>query len=184
MKKNITWFTLIELIIVMTITAILAIGASRINLSQIAEAQKVWIFLNKINSNITTAINNSLIWKWINANIDTPKFWKININSNWNWNWYWTWNIIVSYWSWTFQTASWLTIKAPKFYQITNIKCSNLDNTNSTSENNINLYVQNWDITLSWCTNTNAKILNFDVLYKNFKKHVKINSVNNILNSN
>ena len=181
MKNNLKAFTLIELLVGITITIIIIIWLNSISLTNISEAQKVWIFYNKIRSNIESVTNYSLIWKAIDSNMNIPKYWKVNIDSNSAWVWLWTWQILVSYWSWTFQTHTWFSIKSPKFYAITNIQCSTLQNS-KTNSNNIKLLIENWDIKISNCPNTNDKIVEFDIKYKNYKKHLKINSVNNIIN--
>jgi type II secretory pathway pseudopilin PulG len=182
MKKKINAFTLTELLVAITISIILIIWMSRISLQNISEAQKVWIFYNKIRSNIETAINYSLIGKTVDNTLKVPKYWKVNINSNSLWTWMWTWSIIISYWSWTFTTHTGFSIKSPNFYSITNIKCSDLQNNNIDNETNIDLIIENWNISLSWCTNNNEKIIDFDILYKKYTKHININSVTNIIN--
>ncbi len=175
-------FTLIELIVAITITAIMAIWINQISITKISDAQKVGIFLNQVRSNIETTINNSLTGKaiiWMNV----PKYWKITINNSYNWTWFWTWNLIIKFWSWTFQTSTWLTIKTKKFYSISNIKCINLKWDSTSNINSWTLNIENWNIiNINWCP-YNQKILKFDLKYKNFKKIISINSINNIINS-
>ncbi len=178
------WFTIIEILIAITIVVLLIVWVNTSQITKISENQKIWIFKNKIKSNIETAINNSLAWKAVDNTLLVPKYWKIEINNNYNWAWFWTGNIRVSYGSWTFQPYTWLTIKPNMFYEINNIVCNNLTLSNENSVNKIDLLVNNWNITLSWCTDNDQKIITFDVIYKNLKKEIIINSVNNVISSN
>jgi hypothetical protein len=180
MKKNNKAFTLLELLIIITITWIIALWINNMSIGRIADAQKIWIFQNKIRSNIETAINYSLIWKAIDSNMAVPKFWKININSDNNWSW--TWSVNVSFWSWTYQSYKWLTIISPNYYSISNIKCRDIKNTSSTNiSDNIDLFIENWNVSIPWCP-ADKKVLEFEMKYKNFKKIISINSVNNVIN--
>jgi len=171
-----------EILIAITISAILAIWINSISIIKISESQKAWIFKNKVKNNIETAVNYSLAWKAVEADLWVPKYWKIEIN-NYN-NWDGIWNVIVSYWSWTFKTHTGLTIKPNKFYWINNITCDNLTWTNKTNESKVYLIIENWNITLSWCTDEDQKILNFNTFYKSHIKNISINSINNVINSN
>ncbi len=176
-------FTLIEILVWITLITIIFLSLSRINLKNIWEAQKIWIMINKIKSNIETVINNSLTWKAINSSLYVPKIWDIKISKNDN-SWWWTWSVISYFLSWaTYKIYSWTTLKLPKFYEINKITCKDLNWSNINEKNIVDLLINNWEITLSWCTNTN-KLLNIEVKYKNFKKNIYINSVTNTINSN
>jgi prepilin-type N-terminal cleavage/methylation domain-containing protein len=181
MKNNLKAFTLVELIVAITIMVLIVLWINNISLNKISEAQKVWIFYNKLKSNIESTINYSLIWKSIDSSLNVPKFWEININSNSLWAWLWTWQIIVSYWNASFQTYTWFSVKSPNFYSITNIKCVDLQN-NKSNDNDINLLIENWNIQITNCPNPDEKIIEFDVMYKKYTKHISINSINNVIN--
>jgi len=181
MKNNSKAFTLVELVVAIAITALIALWINNISLNKISESQKVWIFYNKVRSNIESTINYSLIWKSVDSNLNVPKFWKININNNPGWTWFWTWEILSSYWDTSFTTYTWFSIKSPNFYSITNIKCSDLQN-NKTNVTNVNMLIEDWDIKIENCPNTDKKIVEFDIIYKKYTRHISINSVNDVIN--
>jgi len=181
MKNKLKAFTLIEFVIAIAITAIIALWINNISLNKISESQKVWIFYNKVKWNIESTINYSLIWKSIDSNLNVPKYWKININNNSAGAWLWIWEINVSYWNSSFSNYNWFSIKSPNFYSITNIQCSDIQN-NKTNVTTVDLLIENWNIKVENCPNTDEKMIEFDVIYKNYTKHLKINSVNNVIN--
>lgn len=114
-NKNINGFTIMELMIAITIIWIIFIWSTNINFKYISDRQKLEIFTNKIISEIERIRNNSLIWKWIWTTLIVPEKWKIEFNSWWNWTS--TWNIITSYYNWSI----WIQENNLKIEKLTNI---------------------------------------------------------------
>jgi type II secretory pathway pseudopilin PulG len=54
-------FTLIEILVVITITITLFIGASKINFNRMSDKQQSLVFTNNVYSSIETVRNNSLL---------------------------------------------------------------------------------------------------------------------------
>lgn len=174
--KKIIWFTLIELLLVITIIWIIALWLSQMNFNASSDKQKNEIFTNKIISNFEEVRNYSLLWKWIWVNLDNPEKWKVEFSTTWSWNitsYYFSWAIWTKYNENLFWTG----------YEIKNIECISLDNID-----------RSWNIawtwiieiiwpklTLTWACNTDPsyKKLLIDVSYKNnFENNIEINTVN------
>lgn len=170
-----TAFTLIELLVIITITMTLLIWLSQIDISKGQDVQKSLSFAQKIQVPIETTITNSLIWKWIWSSLMIPNSWKIDIskaNSG---------TLTTSYLSWVSRTI-YETIKADKFYEISDIKCYNLWATTWTS-----LLTATWTIYITWSnlwTNCSwsGKIMEINTQYKKLYPHkIRINSVSGIV---
>ncbi len=177
MKKifnNKKWYSLVELSVIIAVITIIAIWASRINFNRLSSKQKLDIFSNKIISKIETTRNNALLWKWIWTNLVIPNKWKIEISSN---N---SWTINSSYYDWTnwyLYNEDSLIVTSP-FY-INNIRCSSLTGVISNlSWTTWSIFISWWDLSLSWCTNTNDKILELDVTFWSFRNRITINTLN------
>jgi prepilin-type N-terminal cleavage/methylation domain-containing protein len=176
-------FTLVELLVWVTIIGIISLWVSSLNFNRLSNKQNLEIFTNSIKTNFETIRNNSLEWKWIWANIDVPNLWKIDYSLN-------NGGKIISYIS----NNKWITwinnssIPLKTGYSIKTIKCwklgeaesiySDLTNTWTWSIifNWINIKLDfNWDITCNW---NNHKILKLIIDYKWITKSIKINSIN------
>lgn len=82
MKKSIKKaFTIIELMLVITIIWIIFVMFSSIDFYNLSDKQRWEILANKITSEIETIRNNALIWRIIDDEI--IKSWKAEISSSW-----------------------------------------------------------------------------------------------------
>lgn len=169
-----TAFTLIELLVVITMIMTLIIWLSKIDMSKGSDIQKSLSFAQKIQLPIETTITNSLIGKWIWTNLMVPNSWKIDISTS---N---SGTITTNYLSWSSRIL-YETIKADKFYEISNIKCYDLWATTWTSLSNT------WTIYITWsqiwtsCIHP-GKIIEINTQYKKLYPHkIRINSVSGIV---
>lgn len=154
MYKNINkiGFTLIELMVWITIIWIMSLWIRNIAFNNISDKQKLEIFNNKIISEIEKVRNDSLIWKWIWINIDAPKSWKIDFSTN---SW---WKILTSY---TIDWTNWVQINnipMENLMSINKVSCVNVDNSstqNLTTTQTWSILFEKWKYKLSWnCNNT------------------------------
>lgn len=183
MKKNkkLFWFTLVELVLVIAIIWILAIWVSQISFTSLSDKENLEKFTNKIISNFEEVRNYSLIWKWIWTNLDNPIKWKIEISNSWSWNissYYLTW----ATWEKYNENIFW------NYYEIKEIKCSNLDYTSSWTIAWTWIIEISWSqLTLTWACNdilvSNPKKIITKISYKNnFENTLEINTVNWLIN--
>lgn len=86
--KTKKWFTLVELLVVITIITILSIMATNLDFNKKTSKEKAERFMNQVVSIIDTEKINSKIWRWIKiwsgiVNIDFAKIkistWSINV---------------------------------------------------------------------------------------------------------
>ncbi len=167
-------FTLVELLVVITLIAILAVWVSNIDYNRLSGKQKLDIFWNQIVSNIETTLNNALLWKWIWDELITPKKWKIEIsNSN-------SWALETFYSSW----SSWIhyglaSLNIQNFYSINNIECIKLDwTTTPIPTSTWTIMVEQANLALSGCTDDTYKILRFEWTFLDNKKTIEVNTLN------
>jgi len=182
--KNNNAFTLIELMIWITILWILALAISNIDFNRLSNSQKLDIFAWKIKNSYETIRNNALSWKWIWPNLVVPDKWTIDFSkSN-------SWTILSKAYSWT--TNSWTTelynsqIDIPYDYNISSIKCweylqnrtlyNEMTNTWTIEFNWINIKLNtNLDIN---CDANKDKILELTIKNKQETKIININTLN------
>lgn len=174
-KKN-KWFTLIELLIVITIIVILFIASNRVNLNPQIDNQKSREFTNQVQTTIESIRNASLLWKWMWADLIQPSEWFIslsNLPTGTN-----TWSLNVKYLSgWNLENFS--SLLFPIHTEIKELSCYEIWKTNSETKNEIDLRILWSTLSLSWCTNSWA-ILDITTWYKNnpnFDRVIEINTV-------
>lgn len=94
-------FTLIEVLVWVSIILIIVLMIWNINFIYISDKQKIEWFNNKIISEIERIRSDSLVWKWIWVNLNVAHSWKIDFATTWNWimntsyklTETWTWNL-------------------------------------------------------------------------------------------
>lgn len=167
-------FTIIELMIWITLISILIIWSTSIDFNSLSIKQKLEIFTNSIKSEYESTRNNALIWKWIWTDLIVPEKWRIEYSkSN-------SWTIITSTYDW----INWNKIDNILFeewYYISKISCLELDETLNNEIDTWTWIVEfNWsNISLSWdCTNQKSKILELEFTFKAEKNTLTINSLN------
>ncbi|EKD65913.1 MAG: hypothetical protein ACD_49C00076G0009 [uncultured bacterium (gcode 4)] len=157
MKNNKSWFTLAEIMIVITIMSILSLMATNFDFNKKSSREKMDRFVNKVISTIDTEKINIKIWRWIKSwtSIINPDFTKISISS---------WSINIKYYTgsninslnllWT-----WSEIKYPYFwenlYTIKSIDFFSSSETllnTSSSWKTLEIFLAPDNITLSWST--------------------------------
>ena len=178
-KTNDKAFTLIELIVWITIILILAFAISNIDFNRLSNSQKLDISAWKIKSTYENIRNNALAWKAIWTNLEIPKYWKMNISKN---------N------SWTITTEAYddsdniiyTSVFVAKDYEISSIKCweykqdkslyDEMTNTWTIKFSGINLKFDiNSDLN---CEQNKDKILEITIKNKVEKKVITINTLN------
>lgn len=178
-SKNKNAFTIVELMVIISIITIIAIWWSQINLNRLSSKQKLEIFNNKIVNLIETTRNNSLLWKWIWNNFIVPDSWRIDLSeSN-------SWTIISSYLSWwTWYNYDDNSLVVYDSYYINNFRCSSLTWVTT------NFSAWTWTILISWndlslsgCTNPNYKIMLIDLTFGSHRNRIKINTLNWLVES-
>ena len=171
-QKNISAFTLIELMVVIAIIWITILWATSIDFNRISDAQRSEIFTNNIVAKIETVRNNALIGKWIWASLETPNNWSIEISSS---------SINTSYDIWAGPVNSSdqsLNITSP--YEVNSLKCLSLDKTSE-----VDITWSPATLSFAWnnlsfiwgCNNDEYKILEITTLYKTHEKVISINTL-------
>jgi len=165
------WFTLAEIMIVITIMSILSLMATNFDFNKKSSREKRDWLINKIISTIDTEKINIKIWRWIKTwtNIINPDFTKISISS---------WSVNIKYYTWSSITSlnfiwTWSEIKFPflweKLYDINSIdfysSSDSLLNTTS-SWKMLDIFLAPDNIYLSWNTIDNTSYLNNLVKFK------------------
>lgn len=176
MNKNNKAFTIIELLIAITVITIVTLGWSNIQFRSISNKQSLEISTNKIISEIERIRNNSLIWKGIWINIDVPKMWRIDFSTSWSWA------IKTNY---TNDWTNWIidnSMTIDKF-SINKVKCINV-NWIETNLNN----TQTWSIFFEWwkyklwsdCNTLNSSIM-IETFYKWHTKNIEFDIISWII---
>lgn len=178
MKQNkikIFWFTLIELMVVITIIWILALWISNVNFRAMSDGQKLKTYTNNIINNIETIRNNALMWKWVTSDLIVPPSWKIDFGFSWSWS-------ISTFYSWaTWVPYSEFDTNFSDYYSIDSIRCLTLD---WTEDNNLSVwevwsvYIKQNILDLSWDCLDTSKILEITTAYKWFTNKFSVNTVN------
>jgi len=171
MKNNKSWFTLAEIMIVITIMSILSVMATNFDFNKKSSREKMDRFVNKIISTIDTEKINIKIWRGIKswANTINPDFTKISISS---------WSINVKYYTGSSVTTlnllwTWSEIKYPYFWEnLYTIKSIDFFSSSGTLLNissswkTLEIFLAPDNIILSWSTINNTPYLSTFVKFK------------------
>ena len=177
-------FTLIELMISISIIGIILLSTTSIDYNRLSQTQQLEIFTNNIKSNFEKIRNNSLSWKWIWVNLDIPKRWKIDY---WNTG---SWIIQISTYNWTIWSPN-ESIDFDNIFYISQIKCWEINELPSNYDQldanwtwtiifewlNIKLDI-NWDLN---CNQDRDKILEIYIKSVVEAKRIKINTLNGLV---
>lgn len=176
-KNKNTAFTVMELLVVITIIITIVIWASNINFNSSTNKQKLEIFTNKIISKIETIRTNDLVWKaeinwtelkvperWI-LEVSNQNYWKLVTKTEKNWiikivdeleieEWYSIKEVSCSTNDWTFNTTDkWIIIFEKWQYKLDWVNCNSGENKIKiktkflANESNIYFDIVNWLIT-------------------------------------
>lgn len=149
----------------------MALWISQINFNTISDKQRAESYMNKIKSSIETVKNNALIWKWIWSDLIVPSQWKIDLKS-------WSWNLISSYLSWAWiDYSNYSYIPENSLYKIKNIKCVKLNGTEENLSDTWSIIISWANLSLSWCADTDFKVLRITTNYKQFENTFELNTV-------
>lgn len=182
MKKNNLWFTLIELIVVISLIGILFITSTRMNFNINIDSQKSWSFTNEVFTKIETVRNNSLLWKWLPdwTNMIHPDEWILDF-STWTTT-SWTASLLyLSWWNLLNYNDFKINFIDNNYSKISKLTCYDVTWANPESFSNIKLEIYWSNLSLSWCTSPNDKILDIETKYKWLSKIIRINTVSWII---
>lgn len=166
--KTVLWaFTLIEIMVVLTIIAIIAIWVSNVNWNRLSDRQKVIVFKNRIISDIETVRNNALFGKGIGTNLDVPEAWRVDISQNGVYFLYQTGGVFTFYDNVDMQNNE----------SITQVRCWENPITQTGS-----ILIQWIQMTLTWATDCEwEKNISFDIAYKSFSGWVWVNALSGLI---
>lgn len=163
-------FTLIELLIVITITMIIIIWSSRVNFNFSTDKSRLESFKNKIVAQIETVRTNDLVWKGIWINLITPEKWEMNFSNTSSGEieiFYSTdWNNSVSY----------NDMIIEDFYYIENVKCTNVS-WSYIDEDSWIIVFEKWNYSLSGSCLGYSEI-EINIWYKSIKDSIDFDTVN------
>ncbi len=182
--KNKSAFTLIELVVWITILWILAFSVANIDFNRLSNKQKLDIFANKIKTSYETIRNNALSWKWIWTDLTVPSKWAISFSKTNSWTISWEAydkdnNIIDR-----------SILLVPNSFEINSIKCWEYWEDKSSYWD----MTSTWTIEFSWinlkldinsdlnCNQDKDKVLEITVKNKVENKVITINTLNWLVN--
>ncbi|MDD3302780.1 MAG: type II secretion system protein [Candidatus Gracilibacteria bacterium] len=176
MKKKIMAFTLIEILLVISIIGMMTLGVSRLYMNVNSDKQNLNIFTVKFSSIIDTVKNYSLVGKGIGNNLVTPDSYTIRISTG---------GYITTYYNTGTSDIVFNELTIPSFdlnYKVNFITCRTITYTSPSKKSVIDIIFKGSDITLSGCTNfTTQKVVDFNIMYKGFSKNLRFNSVSGVL---
>ena len=175
-------FTLIELMIVIALIWIIALGASSVDFTNLTNKQRLNGFFYEIKTNFETTTNNALIWKAIKLadnSIIVPKKWQIKLYNSWDWKkktFYCNDTNCTNYVNYTENNI------IPQMHYNLNIECKRINSTLTGMLSWIwELEIEWWKIDLiNWCW-SNYKELKITAKYKNLSKIFTINTISGVI---
>jgi len=180
-KKSLSWFTLIEVIVGVTLIWIIAFAGSRIDFFTINTKQLIDIELVKIENILSEVRNNALVWKAVSNTAIVPTHWTIDISGTGG-------SITTNYLSWAtstnYQNGNWSAIPNTS---IIDLRCEDFNWSNTSSSANIQLWFTGSQIGInSGCPSSpiNYKIVTLVYGQASFTGSISINTVTWVINAN
>jgi prepilin-type N-terminal cleavage/methylation domain-containing protein len=172
--QNKSAFSLVELVIVVTIIAIIWLWVSRFDFSRLTQQQQSKIEMIRIKALFEEVRNNALLWKAVTSLNIIPSSWKVDVSL------FGSGRVLSHYLSgstWINTGKSW---SASRPFRISSILCKNLSQTLSGSLTGTGTLLITWSlmsISGSWCTDPNFKILEIVQSDGRFSETLYINTV-------
>lgn len=172
-KNQIKAFTLIEILVWISLIWIIFLWTSMINFERLSDRQKAQTLSNEVYSSIERERNNSIMWKWYWTGLLNATSSVINISTSGSWI------LFTDYylWTWKIWTSSWVNFIP--YTSINKIVCYKADLSQNQTLTNLSIIMQ-WDnMTFSWCLfswNT-WSIVDITTKYKEFSDTIRINSI-------
>lgn len=177
MKKNKKWLTLIEILVVVALIWILAVGLSKINFNPLMDKQKSLAFSDEIINNIESLRNNSLYWKWVGSGSFThPTKWVISVLTG---SWQDNFQAKYTTWAWL-QIDDNYRVNFIPHAEINKMVCYNTTKTLSWSTNSLDIEISWSTISLSGCT-FSWTIAEISAKYKQFEQSIWINTISGVI---
>ncbi len=133
-------FTLIELMVAISVISILALWVTQIDFNRLNNKQKTEFFTNTIKSNIENVRNKALLGKWIWADLVVPKEWVMDFAKTWSWI------IITKAFDWNWNILENIEFPMKTWFKIVSIKCWKYWE----EEIDYNEMTYTWSIIFSW----------------------------------
>ncbi|MCD5374911.1 prepilin-type N-terminal cleavage/methylation domain-containing protein [Candidatus Gracilibacteria bacterium] len=168
-------FTLMEILVVISILGILAIGIAQVDFSRLSQNQRIQIEATKILNIVEEVRNNALIGRGVGVDLNTPDSWSVvfeNDSSS---------GSVTSYYhsgSTSFTGSVW---KSPIPFLISSLECRQLDETVDTSSGPFTLVFTGSVGGITGCSDSSYKKLNFIYGGVNFSRNISINTLSGII---
>ena len=180
-KKSLYAFTLVEIVVVVSLLAFLVIFWANLNFSRLTQKQETSIETQKIKSIFDEVRNAAYFGRAVGANNNIiPTSWRIQISRSASGT------LQSSYLSgstWISYGKNW-SAKTP--YEIRSIGCKNLTGTLTwavTGNNTGTLLLTGSQLSFSgvWCTNQNLKIFTLELKNRDYSEFLELNTVTWVL---
>lgn len=167
-------FTLIEIIIVVTIIGLLALISTQTSIFQVWIKQQSEIESNKIINGFEVVRNNALLWKAIWAQVELPSQWKITFDTNAN-------TTTTQYFTWSWNTYKDITFK-PGF-SIDEIYCGDQieSSTGGLLGQTFDIQMDSKNLSFSWCLDTDYNKVFIKTNFQWFSNTIWINGLNRLI---
>lgn len=169
-------FTLIEVLVVISVIGIITLWISSLDFNRLSQSQKIDIEISKIHSIFEEVRNNSLIGKWVWTNLQTPSSWEMSFENTSS-----SGSIDINYISASLQDyREW---ESPFPFAILNMQCKNLNYSNQDTLSTALLSFSGSNISLSSpdCTIDKPKILEIEYGIWTNTKTISINTLSGII---
>lgn len=176
-QKNIfRAFTLPELLVAIAIISVLALGISQFNFNRLSQKQQIEIEVVKLISLIEDVRNNALIGRWVGTSLVTPTAWNITLSNDTS-----SGTILTQYYSGSLNTYNTWNTRFP--FSIQEIRCENINGSNSTTSRRINLSFTwtLWGINSGCTWIVNPKIIEIDYGLPDLQKTIHFNLLSGVI---
>ncbi len=139
-------FTVMELLVVITVMIIIVIWATNVNFNTSTTKQRLEIFTNRIVSEIETIRTNDLVGRaeLEGSNLEIPERWIIEFSSDNNWKM--ETKLVNNLWN----TKVIKTLNIEDWYSIDEIWCTHPTTGNYNITDNASIFFEKWKYYLNW----------------------------------
>lgn len=139
-------FTVMELLVVITVLIIIVIWATNVNFNTSTNNQRLEIFTNRIISEIETVRTDDLVWRaeleW--SDLMIPENWKIEFSTT---N---SWEMITTVTNNTWVENNVRSLNIEEWYSINEIWCTHPTSWNYNETDNATIIFEKWEYSLEW----------------------------------
>lgn len=173
-NKNKKAFTLIEMLVIITIVATLALGISRLNFWEISQRELINTEVVRLVASIEEMRNNAIVWRAYNEDWDFPDSWNVRFIDDSSYSLGYTEGGNT-------EVIRTVDLRSPFTFEA---ECSNTTWSDTEGVDGWITFFITWELVLDWCGLDNWRILDITLWTESISRNITVNTITWVIEEN